>query len=149
VGLLAIALRFFPYAGAWVAAALPALLAFAISDDWSLVAWTLGVFLALGVTLVYALVPWLYGRSTGLSAIAIMAATVLLDVAVGDRSGLLLATPLTVCVSSSGAVHPATRLSQPDARIGTSAAAGTRFYQRIAVARVPGSRAACPGRHRV
>jgi predicted PurR-regulated permease PerM len=104
-GLLAIALRFIPYAGAWVAAALPALLAFAISDDWSLVAWTLGVFLALELTLVYALEPWLYGRSTGLSAIAVMAATVFWTWLWGPV-GLLLATPLTVCVVVVGRYIP-------------------------------------------
>jgi predicted PurR-regulated permease PerM len=114
-GLLAIALRFIPYAGAWVAAALPALLAFAISDDWSLVAWTLGVFLALELVLVYALEPWLYGRSTGLSALAIMAATVFWTWLWGPV-GLLLATPLTVVRGRRRALHPATRLPQPDAR---------------------------------
>src|SRR5437773_1447680 len=46
-GLLGMVLRFVPYAGVWVAAAMPAILAFAISDSWTPVVWTLGVFLAL------------------------------------------------------------------------------------------------------
>jgi len=129
-GLLAIALRFIPYAGAWVAAALPALLAFAISDDWSLVAWTLGVFFALELALVYALEPWLYGRSTGLSAIAVMVATVFWTWLWGPV-GLLLATPLTVCVVVVGRYIP--RLGFLDLMLGSEPPLppGTRLYQRL------------------
>ena len=129
-GLLAIVLRFIPYAGAWVAAALPALLAFAISDDWSLVAWTLGVFLALEFALVYALEPWLYGRSTGLSAIAIMAATVFWTWLWGPV-GLLLATPLTVCVVVVGRYIP--QLGFLNLMLGAEPALppGARLYQRL------------------
>jgi predicted PurR-regulated permease PerM len=129
-GLLAIALRFIPYAGAWVAAALPALLAFAIADDWTLVAWTLGVFLALEVSLVYALEPWLYGRSTGLSAIAVMAATVFWTWLWGPV-GLLLATPLTVCVVVVGRYIP--QLGFLNLMLGAEPPLpiGTRLYQRL------------------
>ena len=129
-GLLAIALRFIPYAGAWVAAALPALLAFAISDDWSLVAWTLGVFLALELALVYALEPWLYGRSTGLSALAIMAATVFWTWLWGPV-GLLLATPLTVCVVVVGRYIP--QFGFLNLMLGAEPALppGARLYQRL------------------
>jgi AI-2E family transporter len=129
-GLLAIALRFIPYAGAWVAAALPAVLAFAISDDWSLVAWTLGVFLALELALVYALEPWLYGRSTGLSAIAVMAATVFWTWLWGPV-GLLLATPLTVCVVVVGRYIP--QLGFLNLMLGSDPALppGARLYQRL------------------
>ena len=104
-GLLAIALRFIPYAGVWIAAALPAALAFAISDGWSMVAWTLGVFLFLEILLVYAVEPWLYGRSTGLSAIGIMAAAVFWTWLWGPI-GLFLATPLTVCIAVLGRYIP-------------------------------------------
>jgi predicted PurR-regulated permease PerM len=129
-GLLAIALRFIPYAGAWVAAALPAFVAFAISDDWSMMAWTLGVFLALEVTLVYAVEPWLYGRSTGLSAIAVMAATVFWTWLWGP-AGLLLATPLTVCVVVVGRHIP--QFGFLNLMLGAEPALnpGARMYQRL------------------
>lgn len=100
-GLLAIGLRFIPYIGVWIAAALPALLAFAISNDWTLVAWTAAVFLALELILTYAIEPWLYGRSTGLSPLAVMAAAVFWTWLWGPI-GLLLATPLTVCIAVLG-----------------------------------------------
>jgi len=129
-GLLAIALRFIPYAGAWVAAALPAFVAFAISDDWSMMAWTLGVFLALELTLVYAVEPWLYGRSTGLSAIAVMAATVFWTWLWGPV-GLLLATPLTVCVVVVGRHIP--QFGFINLMLGAEPALnpGARMYQRL------------------
>jgi predicted PurR-regulated permease PerM len=96
-GLLGMLLRFIPYIGVWVAAALPIALAFAISDGWSLALWTIGVFLVLELFLAYVLEPWLYGKSVGLSPIAIIAA-VLFWTWLWGSAGLLLATPLTVCV---------------------------------------------------
>jgi hypothetical protein len=100
-GLLGMVLRFIPYVGVWIAAAMPAALAFAISDSWSPVAWTLGVFLALEGVLAYVIEPWLYGRSAGLTPIAIMAAVIFWTWLWGPI-GLLLATPLTVCITVLG-----------------------------------------------
>lgn len=96
-GLLGMLLRFVPYIGVWVAAALPIGLAFAISDGWALALWTIGVFLVLELFLAYVLEPWLYGKSVGLSPIAIIAA-VLFWTWLWGAAGLLLATPLTVCM---------------------------------------------------
>lgn len=75
-GLLATALRFIPYIGAWIAAIMPIALAFAISDGWSLVLWTVSVFLVLELISNNIVEPWAYGASTGMSAIAIMGAAI-------------------------------------------------------------------------
>jgi len=104
-GLLVTLLRFIPYAGIWLAIAMPVTLAFAISDGWSLVAWTVGVFVAFELVFVYGIEPWLYGRSTGLSPIAIIAAVIFWTWLWGPV-GLLLATPLTVCVAVMGRYIP-------------------------------------------
>jgi predicted PurR-regulated permease PerM len=104
-GVLVTLLRFIPYAGIWIAVAMPVTLAFAISDGWSLVAWTVGVFIAFELAFVYGVEPWLYGRSTGLSPIAIMAAVIFWTWLWGPV-GLLLATPLTVCVAVMGRYIP-------------------------------------------
>ena len=104
-GLLATLLRFIPYGGIWIALGLPLVLAFAISDGWSLVAWVLGVFVVLEILFIYAIEPWLYGRSTGLSAIAIIAAVIFWTWLWGPV-GLLLAMPLTVCVAVMGRYIP-------------------------------------------
>ena len=71
-GLLATALRFIPYIGAWIAAAMPIGLAFAISDSWTLVFWTAMVFVVLELISNNIIEPWVYGASTGMSAIAVM-----------------------------------------------------------------------------
>lgn len=104
-GLLAMVLRFIPYVGVWIAVAMPAALAFAISDDWSMVGWTLGVFFVLELILVNGVEPWLYGRSAGLSPIAIILAAIFWTWLWGPI-GLLLATPLTVCVAVMGRYIP-------------------------------------------
>jgi predicted PurR-regulated permease PerM len=129
-GLLGVLLRFIPYAGVWIAAAMPALLAFAISDSWSMVAWTIGVFLLLELVLVNAVEPYLYGRSAGLSAIAIIAAALFWTWLWGPV-GLLLATPLTVCITVIGRYVP--ELGYLNVLLGVEPvlAPDQRFYQRL------------------
>ncbi len=104
-GLLATALRFIPYIGAWIAAAMPIGLAFAISDGWSLVVWTVAVFLVLELVIANVVEPWVYGSSTGMSAIAIIAAAIFWTWLWG-AVGLLLAVPLTVCLVVMGRYVP-------------------------------------------
>src|SRR3954462_11576760 len=70
-GLLGMVMRFVPYVGVWIAAAMPIALSFAISDGWAPVVWTAGVFVVLELLLAYVVEPWLYGKSAGLSPIAI------------------------------------------------------------------------------
>jgi predicted PurR-regulated permease PerM len=104
-GLLGILLRFIPYAGVWIAVAMPATLAFAISNDWTMVGWTLGVFLSLELVLVNVVEPLLYGRSAGLAPMAIIISALFWTWLWGPI-GLLLATPLTVCVAVMGRYIP-------------------------------------------
>jgi len=100
-GLLAIALRFIPYIGAWIAAAMPIALAFAISDGWSLVIWTVTVFVVLELISNNVVEPWVYGSSTGMSSIAVIVAALFWTWLWG-AVGLLLAVPLTVCLVVMG-----------------------------------------------
>ena len=104
-GVLATALRFIPYLGAWIAAALPIALAFAISDDWSLVVWTVAVFVVLELISNNVIEPWAYGASTGLSALAVIVAAIFWTWLWG-AVGLLLAVPLTVCLVVVGRYIP-------------------------------------------
>ncbi len=129
-GLLATLLRFIPYAGVWLAVSMPALLAFAISDGWSMVAWTLGTFLALELLLVNAVEPWLYGRSAGLSPIAIIAAAIFWTWLWGPV-GLLLATPLTVCVAVMGRYIPEFGYLNVVLGVEPVLPPEARFYQRL------------------
>src|SRR5919204_256998 len=129
-GLLGMLLRFVPYIGVWLAAAMPAVLAFAISDGWTPVAWTLGVFAALELLLAYVIEPWLYGKSAGLSPVAIIAAVMFWTWLWGPI-GLLLATPLTVCVAVVGRHIP--ELGYLNVLLGVDPVLSPeqRFYQRL------------------
>ena len=129
-GLLGTLLRFVPYAGVWVAAALPTALAFAIFDGWSEVAWVLGTFLTLELVLVNVAEPLLYGRSAGLSPIAIILAALFWTWLWGPV-GLLLATPLTVCVAVMGRYIP--ELGYLNVLLGVEPVLSpeARFYQRL------------------
>jgi predicted PurR-regulated permease PerM len=129
-GLLGMLMRFVPYAGVWIAAAMPAILAFAISDSWTPVLWTLGVFAALELLLAYVIEPWLYGKSAGLSPIAIIAAVMFWTWLWGPI-GLLLATPLTVCVAVVGRHIP--ELGYLNVLLGVDPVLSPeqRFYQRL------------------
>jgi predicted PurR-regulated permease PerM len=129
-GLLGMVLRFIPYAGVWIAAAMPALLAFAISDDWSMVGWTLGVFVALELVLVNGVEPWLYGRSAGLAPIAIILAAIFWTWLWGPI-GLLLATPLTVCVTVMGRYIPELGFLNVLLGVEPVLSPEERFYQRL------------------
>jgi predicted PurR-regulated permease PerM len=129
-GLLATLLRFIPYAGVWIAVSMPLALAFAISDGWSQVAWVAGVFLALELVLINIVEPLVYGRSAGLSPIAVILAALFWTLLWGPV-GLLLATPLTVCVAVMGRYMP--ELGYLNVILGVEPALTppARFYQRL------------------
>jgi predicted PurR-regulated permease PerM len=97
-GLIAALLRFVPYIGAPAAAVLPTTLAFAISDGWGLVAWTVGAIVLVDVIIAYVVEPYLYGARTGLTPIAVVLGSVYWTWLWGPF-GLLLATPITVCIA--------------------------------------------------
>jgi predicted PurR-regulated permease PerM len=96
-GLLSAVLRFVPYIGAPAAAIMPVALAFAIGEGWELVAWTVGAIVAVDLVIAYVVEPWLYGARTGLSPIAIVLGAIFWTWLWGPF-GLLLATPITVCI---------------------------------------------------
>jgi predicted PurR-regulated permease PerM len=96
-GLIAAMFRFVPYVGVPLAALFPLALAFAVDPGWSKMLWTLGIFSVLEAITGQAVEPWLYGRNMGLSAIAVIAAAGFWTFVWGPV-GLLLSTPLTMCL---------------------------------------------------
>jgi predicted PurR-regulated permease PerM/methylmalonyl-CoA mutase cobalamin-binding subunit len=100
-GVLAAVLRFIPYVGPWIAAAFPLILSLAVSDSWTMPLFTIGLFLALELLSNNVMEPWLYGASTGVSSIALIIAAVFWTWLWGVP-GLVLATPLTVCLVVMG-----------------------------------------------
>ena len=100
-GAFATALRFIPYIGPWIAAAFPVILSLAVSPSWMMPLITLGLFVLLELICSNMIEPWLYGSSTGVSSIALVVAAVFWTWLWG-AIGLLLATPLTVCLVVMG-----------------------------------------------
>ena len=100
-GGLATVLRFVPYVGPWIAAVPPLLLSLAVTPSWMGPLLTLGLFLALELVTGNVLEPWLYGASTGVSSFALVIAAVFWTTIWGPI-GLLLSTPLTVCLVVMG-----------------------------------------------
>jgi len=100
-GAFAAIMRFVPYVGAWIAAAIPLLLSFAVSTSWVAPILVLALFIVLELINANALEPWLYGASTGVSSLALIVAAVFWTWLWGPV-GLLLSTPLTVCLAVMG-----------------------------------------------
>jgi len=96
-GILAATLRFIPYIGPWIAAAMPLGLSMAISTGWLSPIFTVTLFVILELLSNNVMEPWLYGKNTGMSAVAVLVAAVFWTWLWGI-AGLLLATPLTVCL---------------------------------------------------
>ncbi|MEI9994702.1 MAG: AI-2E family transporter [Rhizomicrobium sp.] len=96
-GLIGAMFRFVPYIGVPIAAVLPLALSIAVDPGWSVTFWTLGVFIGLESITGQAVEPWLYGRNMGLSALAVVVAAGFWTFVWGPV-GLLLSTPLTMCL---------------------------------------------------
>lgn len=96
-GLLTLVLRFVPYIGSVLAAAFPLFLAFSVAPGWSLVLWTAGLFVTVELVTSNVIEPWLYGSRTGVSPLAIIVAAIVWTWIWGPL-GLVLSTPLTVCL---------------------------------------------------
>src|ERR1700726_38822 len=96
-GILAGVLRFVPCIGSAISAAFPLALAVAVDPGWSMLAWTLALFLGVGPVVSQVIEPLVYGQSTGLSPVAIVVSATFWT-ALWGPIGLVLATPLTVCL---------------------------------------------------
>jgi len=129
-GVLASLLRFVPYIGTPVAAAFPMGLALAVFPGWSQVALTFALFLLLELTIANLVEPWLYGSHTGVSSLAILVAAIFWGTLWGPV-GLLLSTPLTVCLILMGRYVP--QLNFLEIVLGDEPVLSpqTHFYQRL------------------
>ena len=96
-GILAAVLRFVPYIGAIISAIFPLALAAAVDPGWSMLIWTAALFLVIEPIVGHVIEPLAYGRSTGLSPVAVVVAATFWT-ALWGPIGLVLATPLTVCL---------------------------------------------------
>ena len=129
-GILAAVLRFVPYIGAVIAAAFPLALAVAVDPTWTMLLWTVALFLVVEPIVGHVIEPLVYGQSTGLSPVAVVASATFWT-ALWGPIGLVLATPLTVCLVVLG--RHVERLEFLDVMFGDRPALSPPeiFYQRM------------------
>jgi predicted PurR-regulated permease PerM len=96
-GFFAAVLRFIPYVGPFAAAIMPTVLSLAAFQGWLWPMLVVGIFVALELGCNMVLEPLLYAESAGVSEVGLLVAVAFWTWLWGPI-GLVLATPLTVCV---------------------------------------------------
>jgi predicted PurR-regulated permease PerM len=96
-GFLAAVLRFIPYVGPVAAALLPSVLSMAVFPGWTWPLLVIATIIALELVNNMILEPLLYGESAGVSEVGLVIAVAFWTWLWGPI-GLVLSTPLTVCV---------------------------------------------------
>ncbi len=129
-GTIAGLMRFVPYIGVYVAAGVPIVLAAAIDPGWSVALWVAALFLVTEPIMGQLVEPMLYGRSTGLSPIAVVISAIFWGWLWGPV-GLILSTPLTLCLVVLG--HHVEQLEVLGVLFGDRPALSRveNFYQRV------------------
>lgn len=100
-GILAMLMRFVPYVGAYIAAALPLLIAAAVDPGWTTFLLVLVLFVVGEMFMGQVVEPQVFGHGTGVTPIAVIGSTVFWTWLWGPL-GLLLAMPMTVCLAVLG-----------------------------------------------
>lgn len=129
-GIFTALMRFVPYIGAFASAILPIALAAAVDPGWSMAVWAMALFLISEPIMGHVIEPLVYGQSTGLSPFAVVVSAIFWTWLWGPI-GLLLATPLTLCMVVLG--RHVERLEFLDVILGDRPALtpAENFYQRM------------------
>lgn len=104
-GVAATVLRFVPYLGTLLALLMPATMAFVVSPGWGPTIETVVLFVALDMVTANVIEPVLIGTHTGISSLALLVAAMFWTWLWGPV-GLILSTPITVCVAAVGKYVP-------------------------------------------
>jgi predicted PurR-regulated permease PerM len=129
-GVLAGVMRFVPYVGPIAAAVCPLLMAFGADVGWTLLLHVIVLIAVMELITNNLLEPWLYGSSTGMGSIAVLLSATFWT-ALWGPAGLVLATPISVCLASLGRHIP--KLGFLDVLLGSASAlpVATRMHQRL------------------
>jgi predicted PurR-regulated permease PerM len=129
-GVLAAILRIVPYIGTATSLILPLIVSIAIFSSWAQPLLILSLFLTLELTATNFVEPWLFSSRTGISSLALLAMAIFWALLWG-WPGLILSTPLTVCIVVMGRYVP--QLSFLHTLLGTDAelSADALFYERL------------------
>jgi hypothetical protein len=96
-GFLAAVFRYIPYVGPWIAAFFPITMSLVAFPGWLQLTLVLGMFVLLELWSNMLMEPWLYGQSIGVSEVGLLVVTGFWTWLWGPI-GLVLSTPLTVCI---------------------------------------------------
>jgi predicted PurR-regulated permease PerM len=144
-GFFAAALRYIPYLGAWLAALLPIGLSVLIAESWTPPLLVAGLFIALELLTSMVFEPLWYGRRVGVSETATLVMVAFWTWLWGPL-GLILATPLTVCLVLIGKYVPFLGFFDTLLGVQPALAPGLVYYQRL-LARDRDEAAAVARRH--
>jgi predicted PurR-regulated permease PerM len=129
-GFVVATLRFIPYIGVWVGAVFPLLLSAATSSGWTEPLLVLGIIVVLELVVGNVLEPILYGRSMGVSEVALLVSAAFWAWLWGPV-GLVLSVPLTVCVAVLGKYVPQLKFFELLLRDEPVLSMPVRYYQRL------------------
>jgi hypothetical protein len=129
-GIMAALFRYLPYLGIWIAASMPAAVAFAVEPGWVKMPMIFGLYFGIDLLAYNVAEPLLYRNSTGVSPLAILVAALFWTWLWGPV-GLLLSTPLTVLVVVVGRYAPNLEFLSIMLSDEPVLQPETRFYQRL------------------
>jgi predicted PurR-regulated permease PerM len=129
-GFFAALLRYIPYLGPWLAAMLPIMLSLLIAREWTTALEVIALFGVLELITNMVVEPMVYGRGMGVSQAALLVAVAFWTWFWGPV-GLVLASPLTVCLVVLGRHVPFLKFF--DTMLGDRPALEppVRYYQRM------------------
>jgi predicted PurR-regulated permease PerM len=137
-GVLCFSLRFVPYLGGPLSAVFPLIVALLTTEGWLSVILVIAWFAFVDIVCTYVLEPLLYGRSVGISPLALIIASAFWTVVWGPV-GLILAPPITACLVIIGRHVPAWQALEILFSDASPLAAPVRFYQRFLAGDVHGA----------
>jgi predicted PurR-regulated permease PerM len=129
-GTLGMVLRFVPYVGSFIAGLCPFVLSIAVFQGWTKPLITLGLFASIELVISTAIEPWLYGAHTGISSLAILVSAAFWTLLWGPI-GLILSTPLTVCLLVLGRYVPSLQFLNVALGEKVELSTSARYYQRL------------------
>ena len=129
-GVIAGVLRVVPYVGTLTGVALPLVVSVAISTTWWPPVLVMGLFVMLELVVTNFVEPWLFSSRTGISSLALLVSAIFWALLWG-WPGLVLSTPLTVCMVVLGTYIP--QMSFLHTLLGAHAelSPGAHFYERL------------------
>jgi predicted PurR-regulated permease PerM len=129
-GVLVLTLRFVPYIGTLIAAACPFVMSLAAFDGWHKPLEVFALYAAIELIISTIIEPWLYANQTGISSVAYLVSAAFWTLIWGPI-GLVLSTPLTVCLVVMGRHLPPLEFLRVLLGDEPALAEDVHFYQRL------------------